>query len=87
MYVISFYEIFENEWNFFFFNIFLFNNINIFEKNQHDMIKVKNSQKIFKYKQSNNNPRKSIYFYDFLIFIYRNELIFFQYSIWRKKLK
>lgn len=66
---------------FFFFNIFFFNNINIFEKNQRDMIKVKNSQKISKYKQSNNNPRKSIYFYDFLIFIYRNEFIFFQYSI------
>lgn len=66
---------------FFFFNIFFFNNINIFEKNQRDMIKVKNSQKISKYKQSNNNPRKSIYFYDFLIFIYRNEFIFFQYLI------
>lgn len=66
---------------FFFFNLFFFNNINIFEKNQRDMIKVKNSQKISKYKQSNNNPRKSIYFYDFLIFIYRNEFIFFQYSI------
>lgn len=66
---------------FFFFNLFFFNNINIFEKNQRDMIKVKNSQKISKYKQSNNNPRKSKYFYDFLIFIYRNEFIFFQYSI------